>query len=126
MTRPSISVDGARPLRKALRDVEDGTNDLKAVHADAAGIVERRAHSLVPRRTGLLDRTIRSSGQASAGVVRAGRASAPYAGPIHFGWRERGIRPQLFLYDALDDRANEVVDRYESAVGDLIDKHGLD
>ena len=123
---PTIEVDGAREVRAALRKIEGGLADLKQVHADAAQIVERRAEQIVPRRSGALAGSVRSSGQARQGVVRAGRASVPSAAPIHFGWRARNIQPQPFLYDALDDRRNEVIDRYETEVNGLIRRHGLD
>lgn len=125
MTKPSIQVDGAKELRRALKAVDGGIADLKAAHAESAEVVERRAEQLVPRVSGLLESTIRSAGQAAGGVVRAGRASVPYAGPIHFGWAARNIEPQPFLYDALDDRRREVVEVYEDRVGKLIRKHGL-
>lgn len=126
MTKPSIKVDGAREIRRALRSVDGGVEDLKATHAEAAQIVERRAAQLVPRRSGLLSSTVRSTGQASGGVVRAGLSRVPYAGPIHFGWPGHNISPQPFLYDALDDRRQQVIDAYESRVNQLIKKHGLD
>lgn len=126
MTTPKVTVDGARDLRKALRAVDGGLADLKGVHAAAAQVVETRARQIVPRRSGLLAGSLRSSGQNSGGVVRAGRTSVPYAGVIHFGWRARNIRPRPFLYDALDDRARQVIDVYEDRVGQVIRKHGLD
>lgn len=125
MTRPSISIEGDRELRRALRGVADGVADLKAVHADAAEIVASRATQLVPRRSGALSASIRSTGQAATGVVRAGRAAVPYAGRIHFGDPSHNIKPQPFLYSALDDRRDEVIDLYEKRIGSLIKKHGL-
>lgn len=125
MTRPEIKVDGARELRRALKQFEGGIADLKAAHADAAAVVEDRAEELVPRLTGLLEGSIRSSGQASSGIVRAGTASVPYAGPIHFGWPGHNIEPQPFLYDALDDRTTQVIESYERHVDGLIDRYGL-
>lgn len=122
-TTTSIKVVGAKDLSKALRKVEGGIDDLKGVHADAAKIVERRASQLVPARTGRLGSSIRSSGQARQGVVRAGRASVPYAGAIHFGWAERNIKPQPFLYEALDSRRDEVLEEYERQVDDIVSKH---
>jgi hypothetical protein len=80
----------------------------------------------VPRRSGLLESSIRSSGQASGGVVRSGSVGVPYAGPIHFGWPGHNIEPQPYLYDALDDRASQVVDVYEQRVNGLIKTYGLD
>ena len=125
MARPEIKVEGARELRKALKNVEDGTADLKSVHADAAHVVELRATQIVPRKTGRLAESIRSTGQARQGVVRAGKASVPYAGPIHFGWPAHNIAPQPFLYDALDQRATEVIDLYQQRVDKLIKDNGL-
>ena len=126
MTRPEIKVEGAKQLKKKLRQIEGGMADLKAIHAEAAEVVELQATSLVPRRTGKLESTIRSSGTQSAGVVRAGFARVPYAGVIHFGWPGHNIEPQPFLYDALDDRRDEVFDVYQDRVDALIKKNGLD
>ena len=53
-------------------------------------------------------------------MVRAGFARVPYAGPIHFGWRKRNIQPQPFLYEALDKRRNEVFDRYNKEVRNIL------
>jgi len=126
VTKPTITVEGARELRKALRDLDGATADLKAAHADSANIVAQRAMQIVPRRSGTLGSSIRSTGQAAAGVVRSGRASVPYAGPVHFGWPRRNISPQPFLYDALDERRGEVLDMYEERVASLIKKYDLD
>lgn len=126
MTVPGVSVDGGRELRRALKAVDGGIADLKSVNKAAAEIVERAALPLVPRRSGALAGSIRSAGQAAGGIVRAGRKAVPYAGPIHFGWAARNIKPQPFLYDALDARRSEVVERYESEVSSLIKRHGLD
>ena len=125
MTKQAIEVDGARELRKRLKAIEGGIADLKSAHAAAANIVEKRAVQIVPRRSGTLSGSLRSSGQASGAVVRAGRVSVPYAGPIHFGWPLRNIKPQPFLYNALDDRRSQVTDAYESAVDKIIKSNGF-
>lgn len=125
MVKPSVDIEGMRELRRALKDIEGGVADLKSTHKAAAEVVEKRALDLVPRRTGSLAGTLRSTGQARTGVVRAGFARVPYAGPIHFGWPRRNISPQPFLYDALDDRRTEVVDVYIDRLQALINKHGL-
>jgi hypothetical protein len=105
--------------------VQDGLTDLKATHGEAAEIVEDRATAIAPRRTGRLAADIRSSGQAAGGVVRAGRARVRYAGVIHFGWAAHNIEPQPFLYDALDDRRDEVVAAYNDGVKRLLKKNDL-
>lgn len=125
MSGTTITVDGLDDLRKALRQFADGANDLKATHADAAKLVESTASMLVPRRSGTLAGSIRSSGTQRSGVVRSGGARVPYAGPIHFGWRARNIRPNPFLYGALDQRRDDVIARYERTMSDLIRKYQL-
>lgn len=121
----SIQAAEVAALRQSLRRMEGGVTDLRAVHAEAAGVVAKQAHTLVPRRSGDLDRTIRSSGQIRQGVVRAGRAGLPYGGVIHFGWPRHRIAPNPFLYEAADQRGEEVRRRYEVAVEKLARDAGI-
>lgn len=88
--KPVYEVEGGRELRRTLRQADEKLQDLKRVHAEAAEIAARASAALAPRRTGRLADTIRSSGTTTAGIVRAGFKSVPYAGPIHWGW---GTRP---------------------------------
>ena len=60
----------------------------------------RLAHALqlAPRgESGRLAGSIRVGATQKAGVIRAGRKSAPYAGVINYGWPKRGIKPRLFV-----------------------------
>lgn len=120
-----VSIAGERELRRALRGVEGGIEDLKATHLEAAEIVRDAAEPLVPRQSGDLVGTVRAAGQARSAVVRAGKKAVPYAGVIHFGWPARDIEPQLYLYDALDDRREQVVEVYQDRVAALTKKHGI-
>lgn len=121
-----VQIEGLRELTKALNQLgDDAKNDIKSVHADAAKDVKQAAARKAPVRSGRLRSSLRSSGTKRDGRVKAGSARVPYAGPIHFGWRKRNITPQPFLYDALDDRRDAVVKRYESEINKLIRKHDL-
>lgn len=128
----AVRIDGLREVRSAIRGISDDLDRerargaLKELNADAAKIVAQRAIAIVPRRSGRLADTIRPSGTQKSARVRAGFKRVPYAGPIHFGWGARGIRPQPFLYDALDARRQQVIDVYERGVDRLIKKHDLD
>lgn len=116
-----VHVVGLRELRQALRRLPpDFTVELKSLHADAARIVERNAASRAPVRTGRLRASIRSSGTQRTGVVRAGRKAVPYAGPIHWGWPARNIRPQRFLTDALAAEQDRVVGVLRNGLDRLI------
>ncbi len=124
--KPAIRIEGGRELRRAFREIDDDMSDLKDLHKRLADDIAGTAKTKVPVRSGRLKRSIRGSGTKTAARVRAGnnqknfRHGVPYAGPIHFGWAERGIRPQPFMYEALDNRRQEVVDRYNAEVRSII------
>ena len=117
-------------LREVLRDVrrlgDDARDDMKDTHRKAGEVVARAAKPLAPVRTGRLASTIVSAPTQKQGRVRIGRGqSIPYGGPIHFGWPARRIKPQPFIYDALDSRREDVRRVYEQRIGELIRKHNL-
>jgi HK97 gp10 family phage protein len=119
--------EASKDFRKALRAVNDDMADLKAVHKDAAEIVARRSAQIVPTgATGMLRDSIDSRGTQTKGYVRAGsKAVVPYAGAIHFGWPKRNIKPQPFIYTAMDQRRGEVLEQYSNRLENLIRMKGL-
>jgi hypothetical protein len=126
-----VRIEGADTLRRTINKMEQGIDrdaargDMKAAHLQAAEIVKSKAVQLVPTRSGRLQQTIRAAGAQRSGRVRAGFSRVPYAGPIHFGWPQRNIAPQPFLYDALDARRFEVRDAYERNIEQIKRKYGL-
>ena len=122
MTESAVQIEGGRELRRKLREAGDDMTELKALHKRLADDVADTAKTKVPVRSGRLQRSIRGSGTRTSATVKAGNnrrsgpSAVPYAKPIHFGWASRGIRPQPFLYDALDDRRQEVVDAYNAQI----------
>ena len=124
--KPAIRIEGGRELRRAFREIDDDMSDLKDLHKQLADEVAGTAKTKVPVRSGNLKRSVRGSGTKTAARVRAGNnrksgpTSVPYAAPIHFGWARRGIRPQPVLYEALDDRRQQLVDRYNAEVRSII------
>lgn len=124
--KAAIQVVGLRELRRDLRRLgDDAVDGLKGIHQKSADMVMQAALPRVPVRTGRLKQTVRSSGTRTGGTVRAGFKRVPYAGPIHFGWRDRGIKPQPFLWEALDRRETKVVMQFLFHVERLKRKHGL-
>ncbi|HEY7822233.1 MAG TPA: HK97 gp10 family phage protein [Acidimicrobiia bacterium] len=152
--KPGVRVVGQREFQKILKGLgDDAVDDIKRAHAAAAKIVEGEAKSLAPRHgatsvisgqpywrtpshsSGQLAGTVRSSGQRRGGFVRAGKKLVPYAGPVHFGWPSRPnvakgwqggpIRPNPFLYDALDKRREEVADAFARYIDDIRRNRGI-
>jgi hypothetical protein len=119
-TKPGIEVEGGPQLRRAFKKLGDRADDLSALHGDIGELVADRAEDLAPVVSGTLRDSIRSSRRKTGATVMAGRRAVPYAGPIHFGWRARNIEPQPFLYDALDDRRDEVLRKYEDGIDALV------
>lgn len=74
-----------------------------------------------PRSGGRLKKSIRPGATTKAGIVKAGSASrVPYAGPIHWGWPARNIRPQPFLTLAAQATESEWLPEYERHMLDAI------
>jgi len=119
---PHLEVEGMRTLRRTLKQAGLGLQDLKDAHAEVAQAVVRAAGPRAPRRTGRLAASTRGAGQAGAAVVRAGRASLPYAGPVHWGWPRRHIAAQPWIYDAATAAQSEWTGIYLSALEHIIDK----
>lgn len=119
MTGPGIEVRGARELRRTLRRAGADMSELNRVHKEAAALVE--AATRAPVRTGRLQTTVRSAGTRTAGIVRAGYASVPYAGPIHWGWPSRGIRANPFISEAAQRTEPTWFGLYEREIERLLD-----
>jgi len=122
--RGAQQIEGLKEVNAALRSMsKDTRDDMKATHKRAAAIVIAGAKRFVPVRTGRLAESIRDGSTQRMGRVRVGSASVPYAGPIHFGWPSRSIKPQPFIYDALDGRRDEVVRVYVQRIDSLTVKY---
>lgn len=102
MVYQGVTIEGARQLRRTLKEAGDDLTELKEVNRAAAEIAANRAKTWAPRTSGRLAGTVRSSGTKTAGIVRAGnnrktKAGVPYANPIHWGWPSRNIKANPFL-----------------------------
>lgn len=127
MTSPAgrLRVDGARRLRATLKAAGEDLQDLKDAHKAAADVVAAAARPRTPvgpPEGGHIRDTIRTSGTASAAIVRAGRARNPYAGPIHWGHRARGIAAQPWIYEAAKQTSDTWTDLYLEAVTTVVDR----
>lgn len=120
MTTAGVQVIGAKELRRTLKRAGSNMDDLKDAHAAAGAIVVAAGRTTAPRRSGSLAGTVRSSRAAASAVIRAGGASVPYAGPIHWGWPARGIAAQPWLSEAATSTEPEWTAAYEKAVDQIL------
>ena len=120
-----IQIDGVDRLTKALSAAGLELSDLKAALKQAAQIVEQTAAAKAPRgETDRLVNSLRSSATKKAGVVRAGRKTVPYAGPIHWGWPARNIKPNTFITDAAHNTEPSWLAVFEREIDSIIDQIG--
>ncbi len=126
----AIKVSGLSKVQRDLRKLSTDALDLNKTefletNKRVAEIIINESKKYVPVRSGALAAAIRNASTKKSAKVRAGSAAVPYAGPIHFGWPSRSIKPNTFLYEAIDARRAEVANRYAELVSDLIVKYDL-
>lgn len=118
----AVRVEGLGKLRRELRAVAGDLDDLKTAHATAAALVAAAAAARAPRRSGALASSIRGNRAASRATVRGGGARVPYAGPIHWGWPDRGIPARPFVVDAAQATESVWLAAYERDVDAALDR----
>lgn len=142
----AVKVEGLTKLRRNLKnlssDVDYRAIEFLPVNKTIADTIARDAGNHVPFLTGALAASVRAAATKTAAKVKAGgrltiaqrqtvggygagKGSIEYAGPIHFGWPARFIKPQPFFYEAIDKRRGEIKDRYDDLVKKLIKKYDL-
>lgn len=117
-----IKVAGLKQALKTLQEIGVPAEEIKQANADAAELVLQAARPLVPVRSGKLLGTLRAGKALGKATVSAGRASVPYANPIHWGWYKKHIQPQPFFVKALGYTREEVMQTYFRQLEGLIDK----
>jgi hypothetical protein len=128
--RDAIKIEGLSKVQRDLRKLSTDALDLNKTefletNKQVAEIIINETKKYVPVLTGALAAAIRNASTKKSAKVRVGSVAVPYAGPIHFGWPARSIRPNPFIYEAIDSRRDEVRDRYENLVEKLITKYDL-
>lgn len=118
----ALQVQGLARLRRTLRAAGDDLADFTQVNTAAARIAATAVRGRVARRTGALAASIRSSGTKTAGFIRAGYATVPYANPIHWGWFARHIKPHPFLSEVAQRSQPVWVPLYERYLDSLVNK----
>lgn len=114
--RTGFQVQGLTSVVRALKQMGLDVDDLKDAFSKIASEGAQRAAAYAPKRTGRLAGDVRGNRAQSKAVVTAGRASIPYAGPINYGWRARGITPSLFMQRADKDMQPVAIQRLEEEI----------
>lgn len=112
-----ITVRGADEVAKTMHELADALDDLDAVDAQAAGIVQRSAQGFARRRTGRMRASIQTSQTEAGATVTAGVGIVrPYPSVQEYGSTRHGITPNYYMRRAVETQERPVVNLYESAV----------
>lgn len=129
-----VHVHGADELRRTLRKSGVDLAQLKQANRAAAASILPISIAAAPVGTptplhwarqhtpGTLKSSLRVGATQKAGIIRAGRKSIPYAGPIHFGWRARNIKPNPWITRAVEANEPVWVRVYMEHINDVIDQ----
>lgn len=128
----AVRTDGVRATAEWLNLLGTPDSALKAANNEAANIVAQYAkrNAKFKNSTGRLVRSIRPMSTITTAIVRAGSASVPYAGPIHWGWLYdkryqvyKNIEPNPFLAKALGYNRDIILATYKEQVEKLATQH---
>lgn len=114
-----VRIEGLRRLRGDLRKFGGDISDLKAAALAAGAVVATAASARAPRLSGKLASSLRP-GKTTAGVVV--RSTAPYGGPIHYGWPSRHIVGRPFVIDAAQATEPKWLELYLAEINRAISK----
>lgn len=122
--RANFKVEGLTTLRRDMRKAGVDLEELKDSNRSAAGVVHKYAKPGIPKDSEALVKTIRFGATQKSGYIRLGKKSVPYAGPIHFGWEKRGIKPRAVISEAAVEHEPEWVQVYMSHISKILKKIG--
>lgn len=123
--RVGFRVEGLRAVVRDLQRLGADVDDLKAAFSSIASEGAHVASRLAPRKSGRLAGDVRGNRAKAKAVVTVGRASVPYAGPINYGWPQRGIKASEFLQRADEHMQPVAVQRLETEINRAITRRGL-
>lgn len=92
--------------------------DMDPAHSAASALIASAVAAAAPRRTGRLAGSVRAAGGRSGAVD----VTAPYAGPIEWGWPTRHIDGTHFAMNAARATEPQWVKYYEDAVQKAVDE----
>lgn len=114
----TVRITGLKELNAALKAIgRELPKEMTKLSKESAEIVAPEAQSLAPVLTGRLRGAVQAGATQKGGYVKV---STPYVGPIVGGWPKHHIKPNPFLWHALDNKTDDVIDHCQDGIADLI------
>lgn len=122
-SKGQVRVGGVREMQAALKRVAHDAADMTAAHKAVSAALVPGVALRTPRRTGALSQSWSGGGTKTRARLTS---SLPYAGPIEYGWSERGIEPARMVRDTVDASQREIVDAYQHELAKLAARDGFE
>lgn len=119
MADASVKVEGLDSFLSSMQKAEQELGKLEGAHSAAAAVIASAVAAAAPRRTGRLAGSVRASRGSTGAAVDV---TAPYAGPIEWGWPSRNIDGTHFAMNAARATEPQWVKFYEEGVQKALDE----
>lgn len=138
----AVKIEGLSKIRRDLRNLGSDLDLVKGefleTNKKVAEVVLGDAKRFVPVLSGALANSMKNASTKTAAKIRVGSSGGSkrsgsaasgdlveYAGPIHFGWPKRRIKPNPFIYEATDTRRSEIANLYAERITSIRTKYDL-
>lgn len=138
----AVRIEGLSAVQRDLRglgkDLSLDRSEFLETNRRVAEIVIGDSKRFVPVLSGALAASIKNASTKKSAKVRVGSSGGSrrgtvatsgdlveYAGPIHFGWPKRRIKPNPFIYEATDGRRSEIATLYAERITSIRNKYDL-
>lgn len=117
--KAEVQITGLQKVAKDISWLKDKglKQELRGLNRKAGELVKRASNP--PRRTGRLAASMAVRPGLRYTSVKAGGARTPYAPPIHWGWKARGIRANKFITRAAAQSTRALHALYERGIAHL-------
>lgn len=120
-----VRITGLRKTIRAMEAAGTSAESMKDLMHTVGLVVVAAARPQAPVLSGVLAGDIRAGRGKTKAVVRAGRASVPYAGVQHYGWPARNIAATNFLTNAVQGTRSQTFQVLDDGIGQLLREQQL-
>lgn len=120
----AVRVEGLKTLRSDLRAIDKKAPSAlgRATKDVATRVIVPTARREAPQVSGKLAARTVAGTRGDKTVIRN---SLPYAAPIHWGWEARGIEPQPFIPEAVEQEGEVWAEELGDAIDELARRYGF-
>ena len=119
MPEASIKIEGLDTFVSTMAKAQQALQELGAAHQAASALIASAVAAAAPRRSGRLAGSVRAAGGRSGAAVDV---TAPYSGPIEWGWPSRHIDGTHFAMNAARATEPQWIKFYEADVQKALDE----